>query len=177
MRKTVKAILWSAAVILLVAVIVFVNFSGRKSIETGAAQGDELKDFSIALVDGNDFNLSEQKGKVVVINLWATWCIPCVNELANFEKVSEEFPDEVSVIAIHSTPVTTDVPLWLSDYSYTIPFAVDEDGSISELLNASTVLPQTIVIGKDGIVLYIRSGSLTYEELCDIVSGALSENT
>ena len=177
MRKNVRIILWSIAIVVLVAVIVFVNFFGKKNITTGAAEGEQLSDFSIACTDGNYFNLSEQKGKVVVINLWATWCIPCVNELSNFEKVSEEFPDEVSVIAIHSTPVTTDVPLWLSDYSYTIPFAVDEDGSISELLNASAVLPQTIVIGKDGIVLYNRSGSLTYEELCDIVYGALSENT
>ena len=96
-----------------------------------------------------------------------------MDELPNFEKISEDFSDEVSVIAIHSSPVTTDVAAWLSDYSYTIPFAVDEDGSVSELLNASTVLPQTIVIGKDGVVTYNKSGSLTYEELCDIVFGAI----
>jgi thiol-disulfide isomerase/thioredoxin len=177
MRKNIRIILWSIAIVFLVAVIVFVNFFGKKNITTGAAQGEMLSDFSIACVDGNNFYLSEQKGKVVVINLWATWCIPCVDELPNFEKISEEFSGEVSVIAIHPTPITTDVAEWLSDYSYTIPFAVDEDGSVSELLNASTVLPQTIVIDKNGIVTYNKSGSLSYEELRDIVSGALSENT
>ena len=173
MRRNIRIILWSIAIVFLVAVVIFVNFFGKKNITTGAAEGERLSDFSITCTDGNDFRLSEQKGKVVVINLWATWCIPCVDELPNFEKISEDFSDEVSVITIHSSPVTTDVAAWLSDYSYTIPFAVDEDGSVSELLNASTVLPQTIVIGKDGVVTYNRSGSLTYEELCDIVSGAL----
>lgn len=177
MRKNIRMILWSLAIVFLVAVIVFVNFFGKKNFTSGAAQGEMLSDFSITCIDGNAFNLSEQKGKVVVINLWATWCIPCVDELPNFEKISEEFSGEVSVIAIHSMPVTTDVADWLSDYSYTIPFAVDEDGNISELLNASTVLPQTIVIDREGIVAYNKSGSLTYEELHDIVSGALSENT
>ena len=173
MRRNIRIILWSMAIVFLVAVVIFVNFFGKKNITTGAAEGEILSDFSITCTDGNTFRLSEQKGKVVVINLWATWCIPCVDELPNFEKISEDFSDEVSVIAIHSLPVTTNVSAWLSDYSYTIPFAVDEDGSVSELLNASTVLPQTIVIGKDGVVTYNRSGSLTYEELCDIVSGAL----
>ena len=173
MRRNIRIILWSIAIVFLVAVVIFVNFFGKKNITTGAAEGEILSDFSITCTDGNAFRLSEQKGKVVVINLWATWCIPCVDELPNFEKISEDFTDEVSVIAIHSEPVTTNVSAWLSDYSYTIPFAVDEDGSVSELLNASTVLPQTIVIGKDGVVTYNRSGSLTYEELCDIVSGAL----
>ena len=173
MRRNIRIILWSIAIVFLVAVVIFVNFFGKKNITTGAAEGEILSDFSITCTDGNVFRLSEQKGKVVVINLWATWCIPCVDELPNFEKISEDFTDEVSVIAIHSEPVTTNVSAWLSDYSYTIPFAVDEDGSVSELLNASTVLPQTIVIGKDGVVTYNKSGSLTYEELCDIVSGAL----
>ena len=173
MRRNIRIILWSIAIVFLVAVVIFVNFFGKKNITTGAAEGEILSDFSITCTDGNVFRLSEQKGKVVVINLWATWCIPCVDELPNFEKISEDFTDEVSVIAIHSEPVTTNVSAWLSDYSYTIPFAVDEDGSVNELLNASTVLPQTIVIGKDGVVTYNKSGSLTYEELCDIVSGAL----
>ncbi len=173
MRKNIRIILWSLAIVFLVGVIVFVNFFGKKNITTGAEEGEMLNDFSITCMDGNDFRLSDQKGKVVVINLWATWCIPCVDELPNFEKISGEFSDEVSVIAIHSTPVTTDVAAWLSDYSYTIPFAVDEDGSLSELLNASTVLPQTIVIGKDGVVTYNKSGSLTYEELYIIVFGAI----
>lgn len=173
MRKNLKTILWICAAVFLVAVMVFVNFFGNKNVVSGASQGERLNDFSITCVDGNVFNLSEQKGRVVVINLWATWCIPCVNELPNFDRISSEYPDDVSVIAIHSTPVTTDVPAWLSDYSFGIPFATDEDGSISELLDVSTFLPQTIVIDREGTVTYNSPGSLTYEELHEIVADAL----
>ncbi len=173
MKKTVKYILWTAAVIFLIGVFVFVNFSKNDPVSLANETGEKLEDFTISCLDGTDFTLSEQKGKVVVINLWATWCIPCINELPNFDRIQKEYPDEVTVIAIHSAPVTTDVNEWLSDYSYEIKFASDEEGEISKMLASSDVLPQTIIIDQEGNVIYKKTGSLTYEELSDAVSGAL----
>ena len=173
MKKTVKYILWAAAVLFLITVLVYVNFSKNETISSSNDAGEKLEDFTIECLDGTDFTLSEQKGKVVVINLWATWCIPCINELPNFDKIQSEYPDEVTVIAIHSAPVTTDVNKWLSDYSYEIKFASDEEGEISKMLASSDVLPQTLIIDQEGNVVYKKTGSLTYEELADAVSGAL----
>ena len=68
--------------------------------------------------------------------------------------------------------MTTDVAAYLKDYDYAMPFAVDEDGSLGELLNASTVLPQTIILDADGVVTYNREGSLSYEELVSLADEA-----
>ena len=86
--------------------------------------------------------------------------------------ITPEHPEEVAVLALHSPPVTADVPAYLSAFSYIIPFAVDEDGSLSEALNASTVLPQTLILSPEGVVTYNQSGSLSYERLLELVEAA-----
>ena len=68
--------------------------------------------------------------------------------------------------------MTADVESYLADYSYAMPFAVDEDGSLASLLGASSVLPQTIILSPDGVVTYNQAGSLSYEDLCALVDRA-----
>lgn len=172
MIKTIRRLLWAAALLLLAAVLLFVNLP-EVAPSPGAGVGDTLPDFSVECVDGSSFSLSAQRGKVVVINLWATWCAPCVRELPNFERLWRERGGEVTVLALHSPPVTADVDAYLADYAYTMPFAVDGDGSLAELLGASAVLPQTVILSPDGVVTYNQAGSLSYEELCALADRAV----
>ncbi len=171
MTKKIRRLLWAAALLLLAAVLLCVNLP-EAAPSPGAGVGDALPDFSVQCVDGNSFSLSEQRGKIVVINLWATWCTPCVRELPNFERLSRERGNTVAVLALHTPPVTADVAAYLADYSFTMPFAVDEDGSVAQLLGASAVLPQTIILSPDGVVTYNQAGSLSYEELCALADKA-----
>ena len=170
-RRTVL-LFWTLALILLVAVLIYVNLPEKAKFPAGAAEGEQLSDFRAACMDGSEFDILKQRGKVVVINLWATWCTPCVKELPYFDKLQQEYPTDVAVLALHAQPVTTDVAEYLSDFSYEIPFAVDEDGSLGAALNASTVLPQTVIINPVGIVTYNQSGSLSYEKLEELVAEA-----
>ena len=171
MNRTIRRLLWAAALLLLAAVLVFVNLPEAEPVH-GAGVGEVLPDFSLRCVDGSSFSLSEQRGKTVVINLWATWCTPCVRELPHFDRLLRERCEDVAVLALHTPPVTADVESYLADYSYAMPFAVDEDGSLASLLGASSVLPQTIILSPDGVVTYNQAGSLSYEELCALVDRA-----
>jgi LPXTG-motif cell wall-anchored protein len=114
-----------------------VNLPEPRQVPAGAGVGERLPDFRITCVDGGEFTLSQHRGEVVVINLWATWCTPCVKELPHFDRLQRENPGRVAVLALHVPPVTTDVAEYLSAFSYEIPFAVDEDGGVSTLLNES----------------------------------------
>ena len=172
MKPTLKRLLWGLALALLAAVLLLANLPERQAADPGAQVGQALPDFTARCLDGSVFRLEEQRGKVVVINLWATWCAPCVRELPGFERLQEEDPVGTAVLALHAQPVTTDVAAWLSEYSYRIPFAVDADGSLSEALNASTVLPQTLIVSPEGIVTYNQSGALSYEKLLELVAEA-----
>lgn len=173
MSRKASIVLWTAALLLLAAVLVFVNLPApEQDAPSGAQVGEVLPDFTASCLDGSTFNLSEQRGKLTVINLWATWCTPCVEELPQFDRLAREHPDDVAVLALHCPPVTTDVSEWFSEYGYALSFAVDEDGSLSALLDASTVLPQTVIIDAEGVVRSRHVGAVDYETLCELVDAA-----
>ena len=175
--KTKKSLFfWIPALLLLTAVLIFVNLQTKPRLPEGAREGDLLPDFSVTCVDGSEFRLSAQQGKVVVINLWATWCTPCVRELPDFDRFAPEHPADVAVLALHGLPVTADVEEYLSAFGYAIPFAVDTDGGVSGLLGATDVLPQTVIVRPDGVVAYNRAGALSYEKLSALVEAAMKMN-
>jgi len=140
--------------------------------EIGNAIGMTAPDFTVPLYNGGEFSLSQQQGKVVVVNFWATWCTPCCAELPFFNAMYEEFGEDVAVVAIHSELVTDDVAAYLSGYDYTLPFALDETGNTAKLLGVSTMLPHTIIIDANGVVTYNAAGSLNFEELQVLVAQA-----
>ena len=178
-KTKIKFIVVSVMTVFLCIVLVFSNFSFKQdnsTIPTTASSGYEvgqrIADFTLTTVDGKSFHLNEYQGKVVVLNLWATWCTPCVNELPYFEQLHKVYQDDVIILAIHSDLVTDNVQEYLSGYDYTFPFAIDEDGKTIASLGGSTMLPQTIVLDKNGIVTYNKVGSVTYETLETLVDNA-----
>lgn len=175
MKRRILRLLWGPALLLLAVVLVIANMPEKEQLPAGAGEGQRVPAFRAVCTDGSTFDLREQKGKTIVINLWATWCAPCVKELPNFERLQKERPEDVAVLALHSPPVTTDVEKWLSGFGCDIPFAVDADGSLSAALNASDVLPQTVIIGPDGVVAYNRSGTLSYGQLASLTDGAAKQ--
>lgn len=161
-----KALFWTPALLLLAAVFVFVNLPPRyENVQAGSAPGERPADFTVTCLDGGVFSLGANRGKTVVINLWATWCAPCVKELAFFDRLQRERKD-VAVLALHSEPVTEDVSAFVEARGWeTLRFAVDPDGAVSAALSDSAVLPRTVVIAPDGTVMVNRVGGVDYETL------------
>ena len=124
-------------------------------------------------MDNQPFTLRDHRGQATVLNLWATWCGPCVKELPHFDRLAREHADDVAVLAIHSDLITDDVMEYLSHYDYSMPFAVDETGEVIASLGGSTMLPQTIVLDRYGVVIYNQVGSMTYEGLTELAEAAL----
>lgn len=146
------------------------------TVEDDTPQGHEVgmraPDFSVPVYGGDSFTLSEHRGKTVIVNFWATWCTPCCAELPHFDEIYRNYGDDVAVVAIHSDLVTDDVEEYLANYDYQLPFALDETGSVIQSFGGSTMLPQTVVIDADGVIVYNSVGSVTYEVLEDLISQA-----
>ena len=137
-----------------------------EAVETGYQVGMTAPDFTVPLYGGGEFHLWENRGKVTVLNFWATWCTPCVAELPYFDRLAEEMGDQVNVLAIHSNLVTEDVEAWLEKAGYAhLPMALDESGEILASLGVSTMLPVTVILDAEGKVCYNAVGSVTYEFL------------
>lgn len=165
-----RGLLWLPALALLAAVLIAVNLP-QKTAPVGAEEGMAAADFSVTCLDGGVFTLSEHRGRTVVINLWATWCAPCVKELAYFDRLQRERGD-VTVLALHAPLVTEDVAAYAEQTGYELTFAVAPDDALIQALNGTDVLPQTVIISPDGTVTYNRRGSLTYETLLSLADAA-----
>ncbi|OLA23249.1 MAG: hypothetical protein BHW29_04860 [Faecalibacterium sp. CAG:74_58_120] len=126
----------------------------------GYEVGMKCPDFTVPLYgeEGGEFTLSAQKGKVTVINFWATWCTPCVAELPYFAELYAEYGDEISLVAIHS-----------------MPFALDKTGAVIKSLGGSTQLPMTVIVDADGKIVYNKVGSVTLTVLEGLVAPLLAE--
>ncbi|MCR5651994.1 MAG: redoxin family protein [Lachnospiraceae bacterium] len=148
----------------------------ESSAPLGFEVGQQLPDFTTECFDGTVFKLSENRGKVVVINLWATWCGPCVKELPYFNDFRHEHADDAIVLACHSSNAPEDVPDFLSDKDWNLLFTIDNDENrIFEITNGSGVLPQTIVLNRRGEVIYNEIRSVTPDMLEQLYKQA-SEN-
>ena len=134
-------------------------------VPVGCEVGQQLEDFTVKCLDGSTFHLADCRGKIVFLNLWATWCAPCVQELPYFDALHRE-KEDAEVLAIHSALVTEDPAGYLAGKDYGISFATDsEDERLFGIVHGSAALPQTIVLNRSGKVVYNRVGSVTMEAL------------
>ena len=141
----------------------------------GNEVGNQLPDFSIECLDGSAFHLNEMRGKPVFINLWATYCGPCVKELPHFSELYQEHEGDIAMLALHSDIIADDPEEYLAEYGsdWAMPFAIeDEDETIWDLVGGTTAMPQTIVLNRRGEVIYNQRGSVTPEMLAELYTQA-----
>jgi thiol-disulfide isomerase/thioredoxin len=116
------------------------------------------KDFELSTIEGRKVKLSDLKGKVVMVNFWATWCQPCIKEMPLFVKTYEKYKDRgfeilaISVDDLEDRPKITSLASRLN-----INFPVLYDEGIAKLYQAKS-FPTTVFIGKDGNIRYQNFG-------------------
>ena len=140
----------------------------------GTAIGEQMADFTAELLDGSSFRLADQRGKVVVINMWATYCGPCVQELPIFQDFLKANEEDVSMIIIHASDPLEDVPEFLEKKGITLPCTIDSmDDYLYSLSGASpSMLPHTVILNRKGEIIYNQSGSMSKELLEELFDKA-----
>lgn len=136
------------------------------------SEGDAAPDFTADLADGTTFTLSEQQGKVILLNFWATWCGPCVREMPAFEKMHGEYEEDVVILAVNCMEDTEIVDAFLKENGYTFPIAYDTDGSIN-MRYPTQGIPYTLVIDAEGIIQNIYVGAADAETQYQEYKGAI----
>lgn len=118
-------------------------------------------DFTLRLFDGEYFNLSEHKGRPVVINFFASWCIPCKAEAPSFDKVYREYKTkDVAFLGIAIQDTETKAIGFVNEVGITFPTGLDEDGKIKESFGVFGI-PVTYFIDKNGKINYTHAGMMT----------------
>lgn len=114
-------------------------------------------------LDGREWTLDELEGKVVLVNFWASWCIPCVTEMPSIQRLAEAMRDKpFAVIGVNVGEAELRVKAMVRRLGITFPVLLDKDSAVFNGWGA-TVLPTTYVLDGEGVVRYLGRGPLEWD--------------
>ena len=144
----------AAKIVLLLLVVVFVVFFSRPPGETLApAEGDVVPLFTLRNDEGQVVALQDFRGKVVVLNFWATWCPPCIEEIPSLNQLQDHYADKgLEVVAVSVDEDPDAYHNFLTQNKVTFLTLRDPGRRIS-LEYGTYKLPETYIIGPDGRLL------------------------
>ncbi|NTW12825.1 MAG: TlpA family protein disulfide reductase [Anaerolineales bacterium] len=174
-----QVIIWVFLAGLLVIVAMGLNRAQQGTIQPGQV----VDDFTLPLFSGYEYEgksevqLDDFRGKVVVINFWASWCKPCEQEAADLQRAWEAYEPTGDVIFLGVDYVDTEpeARVYLKKFGITFPNGPDLATRISQYFRIKGV-PETYFIDRDGVLHYVQVGPFTsLQQIQNIIDPMLAE--
>jgi cytochrome c biogenesis protein CcmG, thiol:disulfide interchange protein DsbE len=125
--------------------------------------GTLASDFKLESVTGQPLQLSDLRGKVVVLNFWATWCKPCIREMPMFQRVQDEHPNFV-MLGVDTDETADNIGDFVKNIGLTYPIVLDKDSRVAANFRVM-LLPSTFVIDERGMIRFRHFGLMQQEQL------------
>lgn len=131
-------------------------------------------DWELRTLEGQPFNLSEAKGKVIVLNFWATWCPPCLAEMPALQRLYDSYRNEVVFIFVSQEQPGV-LREFMKEKGYEFPVYNPWNAPPKALTSES--IPMTYVIGKKGALVISKNGAADWnsEKVRTVIDGLLAE--
>ena len=143
-----------AFLVLLFSCLFFADVSLANHADDNQNERQSAPSFLSENFNGGETGLADVKGKVILLHFWATWCIPCHEEMQGMEALWQKYKDQGLVVlgVTHDTDTKDDVNTFLQALKLNFPILFDEEGVISELYDVSRI-PTTFLIDADGKII------------------------
>lgn len=148
--------------------------------DAGDANGEAVPDFTFKTLDGTEREIYDFRGKIVMLNFWASWCAPCVKEFPLFLEMASEYKDTLVFIGLSSDHDLTAMNRFLNKMrsahqdamtADNVLIAVDEGAAVTQDIFQTFRLPETIIIDQKGIMREKLIGaSWNYADIKKIVT-------
>ena len=174
-RLSLRHLLLAASLPLIGLAIAGTLLLGRFPVVSPTAIGSVAPDFALAGMDGNPIHLSELRGQPVIVNFWASWCGPCVEEFPLLREAAERHAaDGLVVVGILYQDRSSAARGFMERNGGTWPTAQDPEGRVAE---AYGILgpPETFFIGRDGTIVARQLGQFSATSLDEKVAAIMDE--
>lgn len=155
-----KGLLLISAVLLGIFVILVLRARPprRPAMEGGPEVGSPAPAFQLKDLEGNTVSLEDLKGKIVMLDFWATWCAPCRATMPELEKLQQEHPDDFVLLAINLNEPAERVSAYVQQQNIRSRVLLDADGSTGMAYMASSI-PHQYIIDKEGVFRHSQAGA------------------
>lgn len=151
--------------LLLIGGLALAQGCSEEPTAAGAAAKEVASDFELTLFDGGRFRLSENRGKAVVINFFASWCVSCGEETPVIERTAQAYSQRgVVFLAIAVDDTEAKARAFLKKTGLTIAAGLDRSGKIKDAYGIYG-MPTTYFIDREGRVSYLHAGAVSEELL------------
>ena len=128
---------------------------------TGASQPPP---FTLQAIDGTEVSLGAFRGRTIIVNFWATWCVPCVAEMPSLQRARDRLAnDGVEVIAINLQESRSRVARFVDRLGLTFPVVLDPSGATKTAWGVR-VFPTTFVIAPDQRITFVARGEVDWDD-------------
>lgn len=202
MKQSIKLILFAVSLVLVLAVAVFgyhllkgqfeqqqfqgfSSESGRPENQSASSdsEGDDCQetqlapDFTVYDGEGNSVSLSDFLGKPVIVNFWATWCGYCKQEMPDFQKMYDQYGEQIVFLMVNltdenETQQKAEEYIQREGYTFPVYFDLEQDAAYTYYL---TSLPTTLVVDEEGSVSGYAKGMVSLEGLQSAVDFLLEK--
>ncbi|WAM34544.1 TlpA family protein disulfide reductase [Caldicellulosiruptor morganii] len=163
LNQKAKSVIFIIVTAILVGLLIYQFVPQTKSkVKTNGAI-----EFTLKSVDGKEYSISNFRGRIVILNFFATWCPPCRAEIPDFERFHENNRDIV-VVGINIQEDRNTVKDFLKSMGVTYLVLLDRDGNISSQFGIDGI-PTTFLLDESGKVIAKKVGMMTYDELENFV--------
>lgn len=169
--------------VIMLAFVVLVGFMGligwglKRSMQGAIVTGDPVPPFSTTTFDGKSINTANYKGKVVLVNFWASWCKPCEEEAAALQQAYVHYQNNDKVVFLGLTYVDTEPNSlgYIQKFGITYQNGPDLATRVSQMFRVKGV-PETYIIDQNGRLAYAKIGPFaSTDEIIGVIDGILNK--